>query len=137
MQAGQSGLRSISFRRYSVHLIIAKTPLWHCGQVFQCVCPIKKPLGKGRGAIIQGLHPLSSLYIYSNGTGAKQSPRIGQVVVCITRTIYYHAPRAPFTAFHLNISSTDASGCDPSVLSQWLGEDVNLQLCWEFRVELC
>lgn len=46
-------------------------PKLHCGQVFQCVCPIKEPLGKGRGAIIQGLHQPSLLYVYSNGTGAK------------------------------------------------------------------
>lgn len=75
-------------------------PKLHCGQVLQCVCPIKKPLGKGRGTIIQGLHRLSLLYVYSKGTEVKQSPRVGLVVLCLTRTIYYHAPRAPFTAFH-------------------------------------
>ena len=77
------------------------------------------------GRIIWGLHLLSLLYIHSNGTGAKQSPRAGLLVSCITKMIYSQAPRAPFTAFHFNISPMDASGCDfppplPSfVLSYW------------------
>lgn len=80
----------------------ASQPKLHCGNLgrYFSVCPIKKPPGKGSGRIIWGLHLLSLLYIHGNGTGAKQSSRAGLVVLCM---IYYHAPGAPFTAFHLNI----------------------------------
>ena len=121
MQAGEGGLRSISFGMYT------SKPKLHCGTVdrYFSVSVLSRNHWEREGGQLFRVY-IGCLYVCSNRTGVKQSPRVGRVVLCITRTIYYHAQRAPFTAFHFNISSMDASGCDPSVLSQHLGKDVSL-----------